>query len=72
MSGQIVDASIIAAPRQRNTDEEKRALKEGRIPEEWAANLKKLAQTDWHARWTLKRAKPPIANSPGTRVAAVK
>ena len=57
MSGQIVDASIMAAPRQRNTDEEKRALKEGRIPDEWSANPKKLAQKDRDARWTLKRAK---------------
>ena len=32
MSGQIVDASIIAAPRQRNTEAEKTAIKEGRIP----------------------------------------
>jgi len=32
MSGQIIDASIIAAPRQRNTDAEKAALKEGKIP----------------------------------------
>ena len=31
MSGQIVDASIIAAPRQRNTEAEKTAIKEGRI-----------------------------------------
>ena len=37
MSGQIVDASIIAAPRQRNTEAEKTAIKEGRIPEDWAA-----------------------------------
>ncbi len=35
MSGQIVDASIVAAPRQRNTDAEKAALKEGRIPQDW-------------------------------------
>ena len=27
MSGQIVDASLIAAPRQRNTQAEKRAIK---------------------------------------------
>ena|SRR5215213_11014435 len=33
MSGQIIDASIVACPKQRNTDEEKQALKEGRIPE---------------------------------------
>ena len=32
MSGQIVDASLVAAPRQRNTDDEKKAIKEGRIP----------------------------------------
>lgn len=44
MSGQIIDASIIAAPRQRNTDAEKAALKEGRISEEWAAKPAKLAQ----------------------------
>ncbi|GJE18978.1 hypothetical protein AIGOOFII_3716 [Methylobacterium marchantiae] len=40
MSGQIIDAPIIAAPRQRNTDAEKAALKEGRVPEEWAAKPK--------------------------------
>src|SRR3974390_1480304 len=28
MSGQIVDASLIAAPKQRNTDDEKKAIKE--------------------------------------------
>ena len=32
MSGQIVDASLIAAPKQRNTQEEKQAIKEGRHP----------------------------------------
>ena len=32
MSGQIVDASLVAAPRQRNMDDEKKAIKEGRIP----------------------------------------
>src|SRR6516162_3406939 len=32
LSGQIVDASLVAAPRQRNTDDEKKAIKEGRIP----------------------------------------
>jgi hypothetical protein len=37
MSGQIIDASIVAAPKQRNTDGEKRDIKEGRIPLEWAA-----------------------------------
>ena len=30
MAGQIVDASLIAAPRQRNTQDEKKAIKDGR------------------------------------------
>jgi IS5 family transposase len=42
MSGQIVDASLIAAPRQRNTDDEKRAIKEGRIPQDWKDKPAKL------------------------------
>ncbi len=67
MSGQIVDASIIAAPRQRNTDEEKHALKEGRSPKEWSANPKKLAQKDRDARWTLKRAKARPAGAEGSK-----
>ena len=44
MSGQIVDASIVACPKQRNTDAEKQAIKEGRIPEGWSDKPKKLAQ----------------------------
>ena len=60
MSGQIVDASLIAAPRQRNTNEEKKAIKEGRIPAEWQDKPAKLRQKDRDARWTVKftKAKP--------------
>jgi IS5 family transposase len=67
MSGQIIDASIIAAPRQRNTEEEKAALKEGRTPENWQDKPAKLAQKDRDARWTLKRAKARKAKSDGTK-----
>ena len=35
MSGQIIDASLVSAPKQRNTDAEKKDVKEGRIPEDW-------------------------------------
>jgi hypothetical protein len=35
MSGQLVDASIVAAPKQRNTRAEKQAIREGRVPEDW-------------------------------------
>jgi IS5 family transposase len=46
MSGQIVDATIVAAPKQRNTQEEKQALRDGRIPEEWKDKPAKLAQKE--------------------------
>ncbi len=57
MGGQMIDASIIEAPRQRNTDAEKDDLKEGRIPAEWAAKPAKLRQKDRDGRWTLKRGR---------------
>src|SRR4051794_268459 len=49
MSGQIVDATIVAAPKQRNTQEEKQALRDGRIPEDWKNKPAKLAQKDCDA-----------------------
>src|SRR5262245_35705326 len=60
MAGQLVDASIVAAPKQRNTQAEKQALKEGRIPENWKTKPAKLRQKDRDARWTVKytKAKP--------------
>jgi IS5 family transposase len=60
MSGQIVDASLVAVPRQRNTDDEKKAIKEGRIPPNWNAKPAKLRHKDRDARWTVKftKAKP--------------
>jgi IS5 family transposase len=60
MGGQIVDATIVAAPKQRNTKEEKQAIKEGRIPDDWKDKPAKLRQKDRDARWTVKytKAKP--------------
>jgi transposase, IS5 family len=53
MSGQIVDASLVAAPKQRNTAAEKADIKEGRVPEDWRDKPAKLRQKDRDARWTL-------------------
>jgi IS5 family transposase len=66
MGGQIIDASIVAAPKQRTTDAEKREIKDGRIPSEWKAKPAKLAQKDREARWTVKwsKAKPADDDSP--------
>ena len=60
MSGQIVDASLVAAPRQRNTDAEKADIKAGRIPQDWQDRPTKLRQKDRDAGWTVKvsKAKP--------------
>lgn len=57
MSGQIIDASLVAAPKQRNTEDEKKAIKEGRVPEHWKARPGKLRQKDRDARWTVKYSK---------------
>jgi IS5 family transposase len=60
MGGQIVDATIVAAPKQRNTQAEKAAIREGQTPEDWKDKPAKLAQKDMDARWTVKytKAKP--------------
>ena len=66
MGGQIIDASIVAAPKQRNSDAEKAEIKAGRIPVAWKASPAKLAQKDRDARWTVKwsKAKPSDNGSP--------
>lgn len=53
-SGQIVDASFVEAPRQRNTREENETIKEGAVPVQWTKNPAKLRQKDTDARWTQK------------------
>ena len=66
MSGQIVDASIVAAPKQRNTEAEKADIKAGRVPTSWAERPAKLRQKDRDARWTVKfsKAKPREDGTP--------
>ena len=58
MGGQIVDATLVAAPKQRNTAAEKEAIKAGKSAAEiWPDQPAKAAQKDTDARWTLKFAK---------------
>jgi len=54
MSGQILDATLVAAPKQRNTNTEKADLQAGRIPKDRQDKPSKLSHKDRHARWTLK------------------
>jgi IS5 family transposase len=53
-TGQIIDASFVEVPRQRNTRDENKQVKKGEIPEAWKAQPNKLRQKDRDARWTKK------------------
>ena len=55
MGGQIVDATLIFAPKQRIPDDEKGAIKAGeREFGPWPGWPAKAAQKDTDARWTVK------------------
>jgi transposase, IS5 family len=55
--GQMVDATIVPVPRQRNSREENEAVKAGETPEAWEKNPAKNRQKDKDARWTKKHGK---------------
>lgn len=52
--GKIIDASFVDVPRQRNSRDENKQIKEGIIPKVWKSNSKKMAQKDIDARWMTK------------------
>jgi len=53
-AGQIIDATFVEVPRQRNTREENACIKAGNPPEDWDNKLAKRRQKDTDARWTKK------------------
>jgi len=53
--GQIIDASIVPAPKQRNRRDENKSIKEGSVPKDWSDNKKRQKDTD--GRWTKKNGK---------------
>ena len=55
--GQIVDATIVQVPRQRNTHEENETVKSGRTPAAWKKKPAKNRQKDKDARWTKKHGR---------------
>jgi hypothetical protein len=66
MSGQIVDATLVAAPRQRNTDGEKKDIKAGKTANEiWPEKPAKARQKNVDARWTMKVSKAKPGNGAG-------
>jgi len=59
IGGQISDATMVSAPRQRNTREEKVSIKEGKTAAEiWPGEPLKAAQKDTDACWTVKVGRP--------------
>lgn len=52
--GQIVDATLVPVPKQRNSKEENEQVKRGETPPEWEKQPRKLRQKDRDARWTKK------------------
>jgi IS5 family transposase len=56
--GEIVDASFVEVPRQRNSRDENKGIKEGNPPKEWDENPHKKCQKDMDARWTKKNNQP--------------
>lgn len=55
-AGQMIDATFVEVPKQRNSREENSQIKSGEVPSEWKKpeNKSMLAQKDVEARWTKK------------------
>ena len=54
--GQIIDASIVPVPTQRNSRDENAELQAGRTPAAWKQKPAKVRQKDRDARWTRSMA----------------
>jgi len=52
--GKIIDASFIEVPKQRNSREENKQIKNGETPNSFDENPNKKEQKDLDARWTKK------------------
>src|SRR3546814_125425 len=57
MGGQIIDATIVPTPRQRNSREDNAAVKAGKTPLPWKKKPAKNRQKDKDARWPQTHGK---------------
>lgn len=55
--GQIVDATLIPVPKQHNSEDENKQIKQGELPKSWQDKPHKGFQKDTDARWTKKGGK---------------
>jgi len=52
--GQIIDATLVPVPKQRNKREENKDIKADRLPNGWIEKANRLQQMDLDARWVKK------------------
>ena len=55
--GQLIDASIVPVPLERNTCEENTRIKQVEVPEVWQEQPHKIQQKDTDARWVKKNGR---------------
>jgi IS5 family transposase len=55
--GQIIDASLVTVPKNRNTRDENKQIKEGEVSEAWDDEPNMKRQKDTDASWTKKHGK---------------
>lgn len=53
--GQIIDASVVPAPKRRNSKAENQQIKDGQTPAQWDENPSKKHQKETDAHWAKKR-----------------
>lgn len=68
--GKIVDASFVETPRQRNSREDNKKIKEGKGGELWNDKPNKKRQKDTDARWTKKKGQSYYGYKNHTKVDA--
>ncbi len=69
MGGQVIDATVIAAPRQKLTDDEKMVIRTGDTPSGWSTA--KRRQKDLDARLTIKRSRSRRSDASAMEAAGV-
>ena len=67
-TGQIVNASFVEVPKQRNNRDENQQIKKGQTSDAWKAKLNKLCQTDRDAARLVKRNKMNTATRPTSKL----
>jgi len=52
--GEIIDATLVPIPKQRNSREQNKEIKANRLPDGWNDSPKRLQQKELNARWIKK------------------